>query len=453
MAEQLLALAELAVRTAERMGAESAEGYVRRSRTTEALLERGQVAAGELREDLRLIVRVQVGRGLGVGFATSTDPAAVRAGASQAVRSAASLPPVGPRWAGFPPRQRSRSARAPARRLRHLPTDLAIEGVSRMRDALGEHEDLRVLAGGVRETEFSIAVANSAGTSAIMTQSKTFAYVETVGRSGTTTTPACRAFAASSSVLPEVEQLAEEARADALEGARRIPVRSETAPVIFGPHALSFGDLGLVSYLLAGAVSAEHLLRGGSALRSAQGRMIASEAITVAEEGAALKWAGARPFDDEGIPTGHHPVIRSGRFRGFLFDFQTACELRRKSTGNGSRDSATGAISVRPHNLRLKPGRKPLADLIAGLRRGYLIKALQGTHSGSPHSGDFSAVCSQAYAIRDGEIAGGVAGLTLTSNLFSILRRVEAVAAEERDCDGTVVAPLLVRPLRFVAKR
>ena len=50
---------------------------------------------------------------------------------------------------------------------------------------------------------------------------------------------------------------------------------------------------------------------------------------------------GARPFDDEGVPSRRTPLIEKGTVRSFLYDLQTAGLAKVDSTGSAERSLAS----------------------------------------------------------------------------------------------------------------
>ena len=137
---------------------------------------------------------------------------------------------------------------------------------------------------------------------------------------------------------------AEEAadRAARLLGARK--PRSERVPVVLDPEAAT-SFLGV----LAGALSAEAVLKGRSLFASSVDQSVASDLVTLVDDGRLLEGSAAAPFDDEGVATGRTPVVENGVLRGFLHNTYTATQAGTVSTGNAGR---AGTDRCRAFRLR-----------------------------------------------------------------------------------------------------
>ena len=97
------------------------------------------------------------------------------------------------------------------------------------------------------------------------------------------------------------------------------------------------------------------------------------------------------------------------------------------STGSALRGSHRSAPSVGPRSIRPAPGSGGLADVIAGVGDGLLVRELSGLHSGvNPTSGDLS-VGVEGRMIRGGELAEAVREVTIASTLPRMLLDIVAI--------------------------
>src|SRR5438128_4627822 len=110
-------------------------------------------------------------------------------------------------------------------------------------------------------------------------------------------------------------------------GARPVPTQS--VPVVFEP-TMAGELLGDVFH----AVSGESIFRKASFLVGQLGEKIASQRVTVIDDGTMPRGLGSRPFDGEGLPTRRTVVIRDGTLESYLLTTYTARKLGLKSTGN-----------------------------------------------------------------------------------------------------------------------
>lgn len=203
-------------------------------------------------------------------------------------------------------------------------------------------------------------------------------------------------------------------------GARRVPTTQ--VPVIFDPVTAP----SLLGHLLA-CVTGYAVYRRTSFLAERMGEPVASERMTVVDDGRRPGGLGSRPFDGEGQPTQRTEVVTRGRLASWLLDSYSARKVGGRSTGNAVRGPGS-APSAGPTNLWLEPGEGTLEDLVADTERGLLVTELigQGFH---PATGDYSRGAAGLW-IEDGEIAHPVEEITIAGNLGEMLLDVDRVAAD-----------------------
>lgn len=215
-------------------------------------------------------------------------------------------------------------------------------------------------------------------------------------------------------------------------GAR--PVATCRVPVIFD-NVTAPSLLGHI----AACVGGYSLYRGTSFLRERMGEIVASESVSVRDDGGRPAGLGSRPFDGEGQAIRAKALVERGRLASWLLDSYSARKLGLATTGNAMR-GVGGAPSVGAHNLWLEPGALSLEDLIASTPRGLLVTELIGMGF-QPSTGDYSRGAAGIW-IENGELAHPVEEVTIAGNLDAMLRGIDAVA-----CDlvwlGSVAAPSL----------
>jgi PmbA protein len=221
-------------------------------------------------------------------------------------------------------------------------------------------------------------------------------------------------------------------RALARLGAKRIPTCE--APVIF--DAPSARD---VLGNLVGCMSGYGVYRGSSFLREKMGARVASERVTIVDDGRVRAGLGSKPFDGEGQPTRRNVLVESGVLRSWLLDSYSARKLGLTTTGNAAR-SAASAPTAAPTNLWLEPGAGDLDALIRGMDRGLLVTGMFG-HGFNPVTGDFSRG-AHGFWIERGERAFPVQEITIAGNLGTMFEQIEAIAADTRFL-GSIGAPSL----------
>jgi PmbA protein len=215
-------------------------------------------------------------------------------------------------------------------------------------------------------------------------------------------------------------------------GSRR--VKTAQVPVVFEPMTAR----SLLGHLAA-CVTGGALYRRTSFLAERMGERIASDLVTIADDGRRPGGLGSRPFDGEGLPTRRTTVVERGVLRSWLLDSYAARKLGLRSTGSAAR-RAGGAPAASPSNLWLEPGTSSLDEMIATTERGLLVTWLFG-HGFNPVTGDFSRGAAGLW-IEDGRVAFPVHEVTIAGRFGDMLASIDAVG-RELPWLGSIAAPAL----------
>jgi PmbA protein len=225
--------------------------------------------------------------------------------------------------------------------------------------------------------------------------------------------------------LRDLESAEAVGRRAALRAVRRLGGRRVATcqvPVLFDPVTAP----SLLGHLVA-CVSGQSVYRGTSFLASRMGDTIASERVTVIDDGRRPGGLGSRPFDGEGQPTRRTAVVTRGRLASWLLDAYSARKLGTATTGNAARGPG-GAPAAAPTNLWLEPGEATLDELIVSTGRGLLVTELIGMGF-NPVTGDYSRGAAGLW-IEGGEIAHPVEEITIAGNLGRMLLDIDAVGSD-----------------------
>jgi len=218
-------------------------------------------------------------------------------------------------------------------------------------------------------------------------------------------------------------------------GARPMP--ATRCPVVFAPETAA----GLIS-VLAPAACGDAVTKGRSWLIAKKGRKIASQAVTIVDDGLMTEGAGAFPFDDEGTASRRVVVVREGVLENFLYDTYYGKIARTGSTGNGLRPGYYFPPVVDTTNWALLPGGATQEELVSQVDDGLLVVELLGLHTADAVSGEFS-VGAVGFRIKRGGLDGPVTGITIAGTLEEMLGRIEAVAANLK-FSGEAGAPAIL---------
>jgi PmbA protein len=211
-------------------------------------------------------------------------------------------------------------------------------------------------------------------------------------------------------------------------------IETKTAPVILMPRAME----ELLSYTTISQLNAENVQRDQSPYVGRLGDEIASENLTMIDDGTLPEGIGSTKMDGEGVPTERTTLIEKGVLKSFLYNTYAANKDEVESTGNAVRgyDELPGVDIT---NFIVKSGHKTLEDLIDEMNKGLLITDVIGAHTAMGASGEFSVTTNNAFWIEKGE-RYPVKEVMISGNMPEVLMMVEETANDPRQI-GNVISP------------
>jgi PmbA protein len=216
-------------------------------------------------------------------------------------------------------------------------------------------------------------------------------------------------------------------------GARK--VATQKVPVIFDPQTAR----SLLGNIFD-AVEGDAIYRQASFLAGKLGERVASENVTIIDDGTLPGLFGTSPFDDEGVPSRRTVVIDRGVLRSYLLNTYTALKLAMKTTGNAAR-GITGNTGVGHGNLFLEKGERSPDELVRGIRKGLYVTELIGSGVNIV-TGDYSRGAAGQW-IENGEFAYPVSEITIASTLRRMLMDIESPGSD-LEFRSSVASPTLV---------
>jgi len=221
------------------------------------------------------------------------------------------------------------------------------------------------------------------------------------------------------------EKIASEAARIAILQLSALPAPAGTFTVV-----LSSSAGGTMVHEACGHVfEADFIVKGLSVYAGKLGERVASEIVTVFDDGTMPQKRGTNRVDDEGTPVTNVLLIEKGVLRGFLHDRKSAKALGMAPTGNGRRESFRHLPIPRMRNTCIAPGTTPPEEILAGVREGIFVADIGGGEVDIV-AGNFVFHCSEAYLIREGKIAEPIRDATLTGNGPEILKSIDAVGSD-----------------------
>lgn len=426
--EECLRIAVQTVEEAQKMGAQLSEAYISSSQQLFIDVRNQEIDTMKMTEETGLGLRVIKNGRIGFVFTTEFQADSIRGVIKQALANSERtaedefnvLPeasPIYPHLDIFDPG------------LKKVSIEEKI-GLARDIETMGRAFDKRIKiteSCTYQDAEYISALANSKGIALSYSGTLAGAYSYFVAEeNGDCQTGFGMQFGTRFSDL-KPREIAEEGASKAVSmlGAGRMATQKTVA--VFDPYVVT----NLLD-VLSPAVAADSVQKHKSLFAGKIGEKVASDLITVIDDGRMPGGIMSSPFDGEGVSTSRTVVINNGRLENFLYNTYTAAKDGCSSTGNGIRaGSFRGTAEVGTTNFFLAPGTVSRASLLKDVKKGLYINEVMGMHTANPISGDFSVGIS-GILIEDGQLTTPVRGIAMAGNILELLQSVDCVADDLR---------------------
>ena len=220
-------------------------------------------------------------------------------------------------------------------------------------------------------------------------------------------------------------RFAGEAARQAVLKLRAVDAPAGTMTVVLGP-----GWPGILLHEAIGhGLEGDFNRKGTSAFSGRLGQRVASELVTVVDDGTIANRRGSLNVDDEGTPTGRTVLIENGILTGYMQDRLNARLMGMKPTGNGRRESYAHAPMPRMTNTFMLAGPDDPADILRSVKNGLYAVTFGGGQVDITN-GKYVFSASEAYLIEDGRVTAPVKGATLIGNGPDALTHVSRVGRD-----------------------
>ena len=438
--KELLALCKYIVEEGKSLGADAVEVQAEGSNNLASNIEMGQVSSVELTSESGIAIRVFIGKKIGSAFTNIPTKDATKEALELAL-AAARVTTEDENWSSLPEPSTYSTieglwdesvTKVEASRVAEISTEIVQKSVS-------EQPGLIAGFGGSGAIDIVAAYANSNGVEHAEKGTVAFVYVAGVEPIESGMTPSVFSLDVRRGIELEIDRVVDEL-------VSTIRIVKITAQGKSGKHTIimhpsAYGQL--MQFTLFESIRGDNVARGKSKIGDKLGEKIASELITIVDDGTDSRGINASEADDEGVPRQRTPIIENGVLRSFIWDHYWAQRMGVKSTGNAKRNKRQGLVEVSTSNIIVEPGTREFEDIVSEIDYGYYIRGVQGAHSSNPESGDFSIVGNPAILIENGKMVGAVHGLMISGNIYDLLKQVVEVAKTPRNMQ-TVIAPEIV---------
>lgn len=226
-------------------------------------------------------------------------------------------------------------------------------------------------------------------------------------------------------------------------GAKAAP--TGVLPVVLGPLAANS-----LLHSVVGAAGGEDIQRGRSFLAGKLGERIASEHVTLVDDGLIPAGMGSGVLDGDGSVRRKVTVVDAGVLASELHSLYTAEKARKRGeeracTGHGHRGGGVGPTNVIP-----VLGTRTAADIITETGEGIYVN--YGGVAPNRVTGEISASVDFGFKIEGGKLAYPLRNTMLGVNVFEFLKAIDAVSSDARIEPGAVMPTIRAGGVRVAGE-
>jgi PmbA protein len=447
--ERILNLCKSGVDKAIQAGADASEILALNQSEVTSEIEMAQISQVSKRAGSSFSIRVFKDKRMGAAFTNIPEEDEIEKAVELAIAAA--------RVSTFDEDWRSLPAKSPYSTLKDLyneelaskhPSEIVELTAALIEESTKAEEGLIPMGGGSGVVITSKAYANSIGVEHFERDSNVYSTLAAVAKTKEGMTPIAYTFDVKKSWDIDVDAVVNEVAETIKIIKRSAKGKTEKSTVIFHPIAYS----QMLQYTLIQSVQGDNVTRGKSKIADSIGDEVASEKISIVDDGLCPEGIDTQISDDEGVPRQVTTIIDRGVLKSFIWDHYWATKRGLKSTGNAKRDLRQGLVNIAPTTIRIPPGKQNVEDVISSIKHGYYIRDVQGAHSSNPESGDFSIVGNPAMLIENGELRGAINGLMVSGNIFELLRNVVEVASEPKNIMSFIAPEIICENISIICR-
>jgi len=457
----LESLSSAALKKAERLGASQVEAFIINTHSRSVYVENSKPRVADDKSETGLGLKVCLGKR--VGFASGTvNNSSVEDIVNDALSIARTTQedpyfrslPSGGKFSG-------RVEGAYSEETSRIGLEEIVAKAMSAVKAAEKTRNVKVPLGLIRLADYSLHVANSLGVSFSHRGTMVFSYFTSKATVGNRTGEGIeKEWSTNISKLDFEEMgnsIAEKAiatmNAESFKGERNV-----TAVIV--PTELG-GTLGLAGLLSAVqfATNSEQVNKKRSPWAHKLGEKVASEKLTVWNDGRYHGGIRSALADDEGVETSKKMIIDRGKLQLYIYDSYNAGIAGVKATGNGFRRgtmSIEGAFTLPTAcsyaNMVVKPGNKSIDDIVSEIDKGVLVENFAAPEVNEV-TGGFGCEVRNATLIEDGQLTKHVKHALLTGNMYEALKNVFDIGEETKIVENTVLPPIAFSDVTLVGQK
>jgi PmbA protein len=393
-------------------------------------------------EDLRITVRVAVGKKLGLSSINSTSDDALKSVVQRAYEIAMHSQGL-PEFESLPSPNPVKTVDSFFESTaKTKPKDRALTIKEAMRRAAAHSFSA---SGAFSTSETELCVMNSLGVA--LYHPSTRAKFSIVTMSDDSQGYACTAACDISKI--DCIKVAEESIDKCARGRNPKEIEPKAYDVILEPYAIA-EILDWMAYIGMGGLS---LLEEKSFLTGRLGKKIASKKVTIYDDG--LDPRGVpMPFDFEGVPKSKVMIIEKGVAKSAVYDTITAKRAGIKTTGHAVPPEWIWVGPI-PLNLFMETGDSSIEDMMSSLDKGIWVTKFHYINGLlNPREALFTGMTrGGTFFVEGGKIKFPIKNLRFTESMIKAFANVEKVSKEAKlvaeNAQGSYLPSLLIRNFNF----
>lgn len=173
----------------------------------------------------------------------------------------------------------------------------------------------------------------------------------------------------------------------------------------------------LIHEVFGHAAEADWIACGRSLLRKKLNQKIASDIVSIYDDGSIPGAWGSVYYDDEGTQCKKNALVENGMLKQYMHTRETAKKLGMPPTGNGRLQDFTHTIIPRMTNTCLEAGDMNFEEMVSLVKKGIFVDrytiALE-----DPAGGSFELKTLGGYHIENGKFTAPLNRATLSSSSF-----------------------------------
>jgi len=194
-------------------------------------------------------------------------------------------------------------------------------------------------------------------------------------------------------------------------------------PCVIGPRVV-----GTLAHEALGHL-AEADLTVNSAFNGKLGEVVASEGVSMIDDGTIPGNVGTTRYDDEGVPTSRVELIKDSVLTGLLTNREYAAKLGLPTSGNARAESYLHPPIIRMRSTFFETGDWSHNELFEGIDFGYYCLDMRGGQA--QMNASFQVGIQEAYEIVDGEVGKPVTDLSISGIATDSLFKIEGISRDE----------------------